>query len=197
MGIKNRFGRQRGVVTAEFAMVSLIFFTFMFAVMEMARAIYLLNTLQEVSRRAAMMAAVTDFSDPVAMAAVRQQAVFRNSPGTLLLGDPITDAYVHIDYLSLASTGSGGLALTPISTSGLPACVARQRINCVADPNSSSCIRFVRVRLCTPGSADGACTPVQYQTLVPLISFPATLPVSTTIVRAESLGMRPGSPMCP
>jgi hypothetical protein len=32
---------------------------------------------------------------------------------------------------------------------------------------------------------------------MPLISFPATLPTSTTIVRAESLGMQPGSPMCP
>jgi hypothetical protein len=195
--MRTKTNRQRGVVTAEFALVSLIFFTFMFAVMEMARAIYLLNTLQEVSRRAAMMAAVSDFSDPAAMAAVRQQAVFRDSPGTLLLGDPITDAHVHIDYLSLAYNGGGILTLTPIPTASLPACVARQRLNCVADPNGASCIRFVRVRLCAPGSADGACDPVQYQTLMPLISFPATLPTSTTIVRAESLGMQPGSPMCP
>jgi hypothetical protein len=190
-------GRQRGTVTAEFSLVSLIFFTFMFAVMEMARAVYLLNTLQEVSRRAAALAAVTDFSDPAAMAAVRQQAVFRDTPGALLLGDPITDAYVHIDYLSLAYNSGGGLALTPIPTASLPACVARQRLNCTTDPNGGSCIRFVRVRLCAPGSADGACNPIQYQTLVPLVSFAATLPVSTTIVRAESLGMRPGSPMCP
>ena len=192
-----RASGQRGAVTAEFALVSLIFFTFVFAVMEMARAVYLFNTLQEVSRRAAMMAAVTDFSDPAAMAAVRRQAVFRDSPGALLLGDPITDAYVHIDYLSLASAAGGGLALTPIAAASLPACVARQRLNCVADPNGGSCIRFVQVRLCSPGSGDGACAPVQYQTLIPLISFPAMLPISTTIVRAESLGMRPGSPMCP
>lgn len=47
--MRTKTNRPRGVVTAEFALVSLIFFTFMFAVMEMARAIYLLNTLQEVA----------------------------------------------------------------------------------------------------------------------------------------------------
>jgi hypothetical protein len=52
----------------------------------------------------------------------------------------------------------------------------------------------VRVRICK--SASGACEPVDYQMLMPLIDLGVKLPLSTTIVRAESLGYRPGDSMC-
>ncbi|TFW23257.1 TadE/TadG family type IV pilus assembly protein, partial [Duganella callida] len=97
--------RQRGAMIAEFAGCLVLLLTAMFFVIEAARALYLLNTLQEATRRAAYAAAVSDFSDPAAMAALRQAAVFRASPGLLLLGTPVSDAHIRIDYLSLAAGG--------------------------------------------------------------------------------------------
>jgi hypothetical protein len=37
---------------------------------------------------------------------------------------------------------------------------------------------------------------VAHQTLVSLVDLPMNLPTSTTIMRAESLGYKPGMPMC-
>ncbi|GJJ03829.1 hypothetical protein RugamoR64_43670 [Duganella rhizosphaerae] len=184
-----------GVITIEFSLLSLLFFTLLFATMEVARAMYLLNTLQEATRRAAALAAVSDFSNPAAMDRVRQTALLRDSPGMLVLGQPVTDSHLRIDYLSLARSANGDLTLTPIPTGYLPACVARARLNCIADPNGAGCIRFVRVRLCAPNGNN--CDAVSYQTVMPLFSLPATLPTATTIVKAESLGLQAGSPLCP
>ncbi|RFP18257.1 MULTISPECIES: TadE/TadG family type IV pilus assembly protein [unclassified Duganella] len=186
---------RRGAITIEFSLLSLLFFTLLFATMEVARAMYLLNTLQEVTRRAAALAAVSDFSSPTVMDRVRQTALLRDGPGMLPLGQPVTDSHLRIDYLSLARGANGGLTLTPIPSGNLPACVARARLNCIADPNGASCIRFVRVRLCAPNGNN--CDPVSYQAIMPLFSLPATLPSATTIVKAESLGLQAGSPMCP
>jgi|SRR5471030_981603 len=187
--------RRRGAITVEFSLLSLLFFTLLCAVMEVARAMYLLNTLQEVTRRAALLAAVSDFSNPAVMDQVRQAALLRTGPGTLTMGRPVTDAHLRIDYLSLARAADGELTLTPIPSGSLPACAARARLNCIADPNGAGCIRFVRVRLCAPNG--NGCDPVGYQTIMPLFSLPATLPTATAIARAESLGLQAGSPLCP
>ena len=45
--------RQRGVAAVEFALGSLLFFTFVFGVIELARALYVYSTMVEVTRRAA------------------------------------------------------------------------------------------------------------------------------------------------
>jgi hypothetical protein len=55
-------------------------------------------------------------------------------------------------------------------------------------------VRLVRVRICK--SASGACEPVDYQMLMPLVDLGVKLPLSTTIVKAESLGYHPGDSMC-
>lgn len=187
--------RQRGATSAEFALSAVIFFSLMFFVMETARVLYLMTTLQDITRRAAARAAVSDFSDAAAMDAIRAAAVLRDAPGGLLLGAPVTDAHVRIDYLALTRNADGSLTPTPIPAASLPACPARARINCAADPNGASCIRLVRARLCAPGGAD--CGEVSYQPLFPLPKIYFTLPQSTTMVRAESLGFQPGSTLCP
>ncbi|MRW85843.1 pilus assembly protein [Pseudoduganella sp. FT26W] len=187
--------RQRGATAAEFALCAVVFFTVVFFIIELARALYLLNTLQETTRRAAAMAAVSDFSDPAVMNQVRQAAVLRDGPGMLLLGAPVTDAHVRIDYLSLPRTAGGVMTMTPMPAASLPACPARARIQCVANPNGDSCIRFVRVRICAPDAAD--CKAVLYQPLLPLTAINFPLPPATTIAKAESLGFQPGSTLCP
>ena len=180
---------------AEFALSVAVFFGVLFFVIELARALYLSNTLQEATRRAAYAAAVSDFSDTAVMNSVRQDAVLRDSRGALMLGEPVTDAHIRIDYLSLARASNGSMTLTPIAAADLPACPARARINCAANPNGASCIRFVRVRVCSP--AGGDCDPVPYQPILPLTGLGYALPVSTTITKAESLGFQPGSSLCP
>jgi hypothetical protein len=190
--------RQAGAAAVEFALVVLAFLLFVFCVIEVARALYLWNTLQEVTRRAASAAASTDFSDVAAINSVRQQAVFRTSPGKLSVGDPVTDAHVRIDYMSLARASDGKLTLTEIPNGTLPSCPARNQVVCTADSNAANCIRFVRVRICAPGGDASACDPVQYVPMLPLVTVSSLpLPPSTTIVRAETLGYQPGESLCP
>jgi Flp pilus assembly protein TadG len=188
--------RASGVYSVEFAMVFIVFFTVIFFIIEVARAMYVVNTLQEVTRRAASAAANVDFRDPAAKDAARQRAIFRNSPGSLVLGEPITDAHIRIDYLALVRSGTGSLTLTPIPSGAMPTCPARNRLTCLSDPNSPSCIRFVRVRVCATDDAS-ECQQVRYTPVMPLVALPLDLPRATTIATAETLGFRPGMTPCP
>lgn len=187
-------GRQSGAFLIEFALVAMIFLTLLFGVIEMARALYLWNTVQEVTRRAAREASVTDFSNPEAMKRVRQRAVFRDSPGQLLLGAPVTDDYIRIDYLSLQVESETRLRQIEMAKGAMPACPARNVVNCTASPNHPGCIRLIRVRICVPGDAE--CKPVPYEPMVKFIPTPVNLPVSESVVQAESLGYEPGMPLC-
>jgi len=184
--------REAGVAAVEFAVVAVVFFLFVFGIIEFARAMYICNTLQEVTRRAAALAATTDFSSTTAMQAVRQQAVFRDSSGFLMFAQPVTDDYVKIDYMSIQKSGAT-LTMTPIPSGSLPGSPAVNYVNCLKDPYASNCIRLVRVRVCQP-DAGQACTPAPYQALVSMIPFSFGLPESTTIVNAETLGLPGGVP---
>ena len=200
MSIKSpsRRPRQGGVFAVEFGMLALLFFLFVFAMLEVARAVYMWNLVHEITRRAARGAAVADFSNAAALQAVREHAVLRAGPGSLPLGGGISDAYVRIDYLSLAS----GTPVT-LPVSALPGCPQRNRINCLNDPHGASCIRFVRARLCMPGQG-ARCDSVPYRPILPLLGlvFPSgakavRLPSGATVAVAESLGY-PGNPnFCP
>lgn len=184
--------RQRGAFAIEFSIVFLLFLVMVLGIIEVSRALYMWNTLQEVTRRAARAASTTDFSNPAAMDQLRRDALFSGSSGKLAFGDPVTDRHIVIDYLSLQNN-AGVSTRVAIPNGNLPGCPARNRLNCTADANGPSCIRFVRVRVCEPGSN---CAPVAHTTMVSLVTLPMDLPTSTTIVRAESLGYTPGMPMC-
>ncbi|WP_229435477.1 TadE/TadG family type IV pilus assembly protein [Massilia sp. IC2-278] len=178
------------MAAVEFALVAIIFFTLIFGVLEIARALYICNTLQEVTRRAAELAAKTDFSDAAAMQRVREVAIFRNSPGYLAFGEPVSDINVRIDYLPV-TRDSAVLPTVPIQA--LPANPLENQAICMNDPNDARCIRLVRVRICQAGGPD-QCDPVSYQSIVSLTPFSFNLPTSTTIVVAETLGRPAGLP---
>ena len=182
--------RQRGVAAVEFAVVAVVFFMLFFGIVDIIRALYICNILQEVTRRATALAVNSDFSDATAMLNVRTHAVFRTTRGALLFADPITDDYVKIDYLHIPATSDP----VPIGT-GLPASPQQNRINCTSNPNAANCIQLVRVRICLPGSASDVCDPVPYRTLASFVPFSFGLPSATTIARAETLGMPPGVPV--
>jgi hypothetical protein len=184
--------REQGVAAVEFALVALLFFLLFFGIVEIARAMYICNTLQEVTRRAAALAATTDFSSASAMQRVREQAVFRGSPGFLAFAEPVTDQHVKIDYMSIQKAGTT-LTMVPIPTGSLPSSPAVNYANCLKDSYGGDCIRLVRVRVCEP-DASAACEPVPYQSLVSLVTLSFGLPESTTIVNAETLGLPEGTP---
>lgn len=193
-GARPVFSGQRGGAAVEFAFVVLFFLTLIFGILELARAMYVCNTLQEVTRRAAALASRTDFSDSTAMQHVREHAIFRSSPGFLMFAEPITDAHIKIDYMAITPDGSS-LKMTPISSGSLPANPESNRAVCMAAPNHASCIRLVRARVCRTGDAE--CNAVPYQSILSLIPIPFPLPLATTIVNAESLGLRAGVPSTP
>lgn len=195
-------GAQAGVVAVEFALVALCFFVFAFGLMELARALYLWNTLQEVTRRAARAAAATNFADPHAMDELRRRAIFlRSRGGALALAAQVDETRVRIDYLWLQRAANGGMTMMTLAAGALPACPARNALNCATNAYAGTCIRLVRARLCQPGAvADpDACDPLPYVPLTGLIALPFDfrLPVSTSIVKAEALGYRSGDPLCP
>lgn len=185
--------RQAGVAAVEFAILAVVFFMLVFGVLEIARAIYLFNTLQEVTRRAASMAASSAF-DSNTLDTIRRQALFADANGNLLLGDPVTPAHLKIDYLSISRDSSG--VLTAQAASPMPSCPATNMLNCLTDPNGPSCIRLVRVRVCDPNGTDD-CTAAPYRMLFPLVDLSLLkLPRSETVVPAQSLGYT-GSVPCP
>lgn len=187
---------QSGTAAVEVALLMGIFLVFVFGVIELARVMYVYNTLQEVTRRVARASVHVDFQDNAALSRIRQRAIFRDSPGELVLAAPVSDRHIRIDYLSLTRKEDGSMTMTPIAESSLPSCPALNRQICMADPNSPSCIRFVRARICDPENPNG-CDPVQFKTIFPLVALPLNLPKATTIATAESLGFLPGTPPCP
>ncbi|MGH8855677.1 MAG: TadE/TadG family type IV pilus assembly protein [Telluria sp.] len=187
--------RQRGVAAIEFALLAIVFFALVFGTLEIARALYLFNTLQEVTRRAAAEAANSGF-DQATIAQVRTRALFASVSGKLFLGDPVTPQHLKIEYLSLARDAGTG-ALTMQHAAPMPACATKNYLNCLSDPYGASCIRLVRVRVCQPGDG-AACTPVPYHMLLPLIDLNGiNLPRATTIVPAQTLGRTFGALPCP
>ncbi|CAN7664567.1 pilus assembly protein [Pseudoduganella sp. LjRoot289] len=191
--MKTERARNTGSVVVELAMTLPFFLLFMYGVLECARLMYLWNTLQDSARVAARAAAIADFSDPAAQAALRKRALFRDTAGALPLGEPIDGSYLRIEYLWQDAAG----ALSPIPAASMPASPAQNLFNCTQDPNSAGCIRFVRASICQPAQQD-RCAPVPVQPLLPLAPLDwagLALPTSTSLARAEALGYRAGAPL--
>lgn len=179
---------QAGMAAVEFALTSIFFFLLVFGILEISRIMYVFNTLQEATRRAAAAAVNVYPTDTAAIAKLKQDAIFRSSPGGLLLGPPITDNHIRLEYLAYD--------LSVIPTSSLPNCASDNQQICMADPHSARCIHFVQVQVCDPGNAS-SCVAAQSQAVFPLVSLPIPLPKAPTISPVETLGYKQGVPPCP
>jgi Flp pilus assembly protein TadG len=173
----------------EFAIVAMLFFTLVFGIIEFARALYMFNTMAEVTRIAAREAANISFINTDALDAARKRAVMDEVNGKLPLGNPITYKNIRIEYLYL---GQKSLALQLIPSGSMPSSPARNKVVCMTNPNDPSCIRAVQARICQETTAAGTCTPVPYQTLTSVVNLPFTLPTALTIATAETLGYQAG-----
>jgi hypothetical protein len=162
---RSRPGRRaRGIATVEFALVCMVFFTLLFGALEFARLLYVYNSLQEVTRRAAREMTVRWIDDE---AAVKTLALFGRT--SLPAGAEITTSSINIEYL--AADGSVVTAFPSDPGDNLSACgdVAR----------SASCIVSVRVSI----------NNIRYTPMLSLFSFlNLNLPASSVTMHAESMG---------
>jgi hypothetical protein len=169
--------RQRGATAVEFAIVAMLFFTVILGIMEFGRILYLWNTVQEVTRRAAREAVVRSFADADK---IQRAAVFNPEGGTgtayLPAGLEITSANVKINYLNR------NLAVA----SPMPADPSENMSFCNDATQVARCIRFVEACVALNGDCTGS---VQYAPMAGIFPFLAiNIPVSSVIMPAESLG---------
>ena len=176
--------RQAGVVAVEFALLALVFFALVGGTLELTRLLYVYNTVQEVTRRAAAAAVHVYPTNAAAIAALRQDAVFRTAPGELALAPPVSDRHVRLTWLRWN--------LAPIAEGALPPTAARNRQICTADPHASNCIRFVEAQICDP-DVGTTCVAVVSGTLFPFVRLPLPLHRATTIEPVVTMGYTPGT----
>jgi hypothetical protein len=86
--------KQKGLVTVEFALVGLLFFTLLFAIIEFSRGLFVWNAVADATRLGARAAAVCTVKDNV----INQITRYEPGGGNVLPLD-ITDANVQVRYL--------------------------------------------------------------------------------------------------
>lgn len=156
--------RQRGVATVEFALISLIFFTLLFGALEFARMLYIHNSLQEVTRRAAREMTVRWVNEE---ATAKSLALF--GAAALPAGAQITAASIRIDYLRADGSVVQNMPSDPADN--ISACGDAGR--------SASCIYSVRASI----------VPTVYSPMLTLFNFlNLNLPASSATMPAESMG---------
>lgn len=133
----------RGITTVEFAIVGSLFLTLVLGVIEFGRALFVMNTLTEATRRGARLAAVCPVGDP----APANSAAFG---GTMVAGLSTSNVQVQyldvngapiaspsanfgsIRYVSVSITGFSQTLLIPglpsISMSGFTATLPRESL---------------------------------------------------------------------
>jgi hypothetical protein len=103
-----RGARQRGTTTVEFAIVATVLFTVLFGVIEVGRALFVWNSLNEATRRGARVAAVCPVNHP----SIARVAVF---------GDPLGgDSSPILNNLSTANVQTDYLDENGASTANFP-----------------------------------------------------------------------------
>lgn len=158
------FKRQRGAAAVEFSIIALLFFTILFAIFEFGRMLYIYNTMQEVSRRAAREAVVRwiDAGDTI-----KSLALFGGAH--IPAGAEVAASNINIQYLN-----KNAVPATPT-----PADPGDNLSACNDITRTDSCIVGVRV------SIDN----VRYRPMVNLFGFLSIdLPTAGITMPAESLG---------
>ncbi len=172
--------RQRGAAAVEFAFIAIALLTLLFGIIEFGRLFFNINSIQEITRRAAREQVVNwvSASDSVRCRAILQPdscAAGTYFPGAI----DITNNQVQLAfYNTYADAVSGSNQITygsgSISESNFNNCLL----------GNSNCIRFVRAELLNGDAL------VQFNVLtafMPSNVFP--LPASTVIMPAEALGL--------
>jgi Flp pilus assembly protein TadG len=171
---------QHGVAAVEFALVATILLVLLLGIIEFGRLFFTINSVQEITRRAAREQVVRWTS---AQDAVQRMAVLRpGSSGTVNFpgaGD-ITNADVRLSFHNTYPEAVAGTdPITGIASPG------ENISNCLNEQDN--CIRFVRATLSQ--DANGL-TPLDFNVIAPYMPADTfSLPFSTVIMPAEALGL--------
>ncbi|MFT5532868.1 MAG: hypothetical protein ACI8WM_002076 [Burkholderiaceae bacterium] len=156
--------KQHGVATVEFALIAIIFFTMLFAILEFGRMMYVFNSTQEVTRRGAREAVVRWIDQ---MDAVKTLALFGGT--SLPAGAELAASNIKIEYLK--KNGSVVTSFPVDPSDNLSACGDITR--------ADNCIFSVRVSIVN----------LTYKPMVSLFNFLSiALPSSSSTMHAESMG---------
>jgi Flp pilus assembly protein TadG len=159
--------KQRGVATVEFALVALLFFTLLLAIIEIGRMLFIFNTMQEMTRRGAR-EAVVRWADSASQADIKSITIFS---GASMPANPyLTTANITITYLQK----DGATEVT-----ALPADPGDNISACGNSTRVANCIYNVRVSI-----IGATFTPMMG--LFDFMTMP--LPTSEVTMHAESLG---------
>jgi Flp pilus assembly protein TadG len=93
--------KQKGAETVEFAMIALLLFAMLFAIIEFSRALFVWNALTEATRRGARMAVVCPYQSTIP-AKVAIFDVINGSLGTSPIIGGLTTGMVKVRYLNAA-----------------------------------------------------------------------------------------------
>lgn len=180
--------RQRGASAVEFAFIVVMFLTLLFGIVEFGRLFFNINSVQEITRRAAREQVVRWVS---ATGAVQREAVLQpGSTGTVYYPGAIdiNNTQVRLSFYNTYADAASGTS--PISYSG-SATPQSNFNNCLL--GNPTCVRFVRATLSNSANPDTVISensPVNFNVFaafMPSNVFP--LPNSTVIMPAEALGL--------
>jgi len=135
--IRSNLSRQKGMSTVEFAIVGAAFFMVLFAIIEFGRFMFVLNLLDESTRRGARLAAVCPVTDQLA---IRQSASFNG----VMVAD-LTEDNIQLNYLR----DNGSDILDPVAGFGEISYVRASIINY----QHNLLIPFINLTLPTPDFA--------------------------------------------
>jgi Flp pilus assembly protein TadG len=167
---------QSGAAAVEFALIAVFaFLPLLLGIVEFGRLFYVVNTVQEVTRRAARTQVVNWISQG---SAIQRHAVFRSTDGALPGAPEVTNTTVSLSFYNSYSNAVN--ESNPITGIASP---QENLNNCLlASPN---CILFVRATLRDAGGA------LRYEPMTQwfgdLLAVP--LPGATVIMPAEALGL--------
>jgi Flp pilus assembly protein TadG len=89
--------KQKGTTTVEFAIIASALFMILFAVIEFGRILFVVNALEESTRRGARMAAVCPVGDP----RPAETAILAGADGVSVIAPNLSTANVAIAYLDI------------------------------------------------------------------------------------------------
>lgn len=104
--------KQKGAETVEFAMIALLFFAILFAIIEFSRAMFVWNALTEATRRGARMAVIC----PVGSDVPKQVAIFGDKNSSVATSPVIVGlepGMVTVSYFYVDPAGAKTATLNP------------------------------------------------------------------------------------
>jgi len=181
MSIKHR--KEAGAAMVEFAIVAWVFFLLLFGVIEFARLLFTFNTLTEMTRRGARVAAVCPPNHP----AIKRVAIFGDpsagTTGTILPN--ITTANIEVKYWD----NNSNPLFVDTTINSIPTSPSVQYLADWDALNAGGSIE-VSISQVDPNK-------YKHQLIIPMNLGPITAPAFSTKLPPEALGVVNGTPGTP